>query len=104
MTPLRPAGAGPTFRRAQWLVTATLVFCALYALIAFPTHNNPPMIGLLIDAGADPEAKNNQGKTATQVAELNKHFAAAQAIKVLSASKAASAPAAPEAGQGTSSQ
>jgi quinoprotein dehydrogenase-associated probable ABC transporter substrate-binding protein len=74
------------------------------ALMVAATHNNPPMIGLLIDAGADPEAKNNQGKTATQVAELNKHFAAAQAIKVLSASKAASAPAAPEAGQGTSSQ
>jgi ankyrin repeat protein len=74
------------------------------ALMVAATHNNPPMIGLLIEAGADPEAKNNQGKTATQVAELNKHFAAAQAIKVLSASKAASAPAAPEAGQGTSSQ
>jgi ankyrin repeat protein len=68
------------------------------------THNNPPMIGLLIEAGADTEAKNNQGKTAAEVAELNKHMEAAQAIRVLARAKSASVPATPQSGQGTSSQ
>jgi quinoprotein dehydrogenase-associated probable ABC transporter substrate-binding protein len=75
------------------------------ALMVAATHNNPPMIGLLIESGADTEAKNNQGKTAAEVAELNKHMEAAQAIRVLAAAKSASsAPAAPGSGQGTSSQ
>ena len=79
------------------------------ALMVAATHNNPPMIGLLIEAGADTEAKNNQGKTAAEVAELNKHMEAAQAIRVLATAKSASTPApaaaaAPEGGQGTTSQ
>ena len=34
------------------------------ALMIAAAHNNPPMIGLLIEFGADPDAKNNQGQTA----------------------------------------
>jgi ankyrin repeat protein len=76
------------------------------ALMVAATHNNPPMIGLLIEAGADTEAKNNQGKTAAEVAELNKHMEAAQAIRVLATAKSAAGvpAAAPEGGQGTTSQ
>ena len=47
------------------------------------------MIGLLIEAGADTDAKNNQGKTAEEVAELNGNMEAAQAIRVLATAKAA---------------
>jgi ankyrin repeat protein len=69
------------------------------------THNNPPMIGLLIESGADIDAKNSQGKTAQDVAELNGNMEAAQAIRVLGTAKAASAPlAVPVNGQGNSSQ
>ncbi len=67
------------------------------------THNNPPMIGLLIDAGADPTLKNSQGQTAADVAELNGNLEALQAIRVLSSAKSASAPA-PEGAPGSSSQ
>jgi hypothetical protein len=76
------------------------------ALMVAATHNNPPMIGLLIEAGADTEAKNNQGKTAAEVAELNQHMEAAQAIRVLATAKSAAGvpAAAPEGGQGTTSQ
>ena len=58
-------------------------------------HNNPPMIGLLMESGTDPEAKNNQGQTASDVAQLNGNLEAAQAIKVLATAKAASAAPAP---------
>jgi ankyrin repeat protein len=73
-------------------------------LMVAATHNNPPMIGLLIESGADVALKNKQGKTAAEVAELNKNAEAAQAIRVLSTAKAASAPAAPETERGTTSQ
>ena len=53
---------------------------------------------------ADVALKNKQGKTAAEVAELNKNAEAAQAIRVLSTAKAASAPAAPETERGTTSQ
>jgi quinoprotein dehydrogenase-associated probable ABC transporter substrate-binding protein len=62
------------------------------ALMVAATHNNPPMIGMLIDAGADPAVKNNLGQTAADVAERNGNLEAQQAIKVLSAAKSASAP------------
>ncbi len=55
------------------------------------THNNPPMIGLLIESGADPDAKNNQGQTAADIAGINGNLEAAQAIKVLATAKAAEA-------------
>jgi hypothetical protein len=59
----------------------------------------------LIESGADIDAKNDQGKTAQDVAELNGNVEAAQAIRVLGTAKSASAPApgAPAA-QGTTSQ
>ena len=63
------------------------------ALMIAATHNNPPMIGLLIESGANADAKNNRGLTAAGVAELNGHAEAAQAIRVLSAARSASAPA-----------
>jgi quinoprotein dehydrogenase-associated probable ABC transporter substrate-binding protein len=62
------------------------------ALMIAATHNNPPMIGILIDAGADPAMKNKLGQTAADVAALNGNLESQQAIKVLSAAKAASAP------------
>jgi ankyrin repeat protein len=75
------------------------------ALMIAATHNNPPMIGLLIESGADIDTKNSQGKTAQDVAELNGNMESAQAIRVLGTAKAASAPSAvPLSGQGTSSQ
>ena len=60
------------------------------ALMIAAAHNNPPMIGLLIDAGADINAKNDQGKTAQDVAKLNDNAEAAQAILVLGSAKSAS--------------
>jgi ankyrin repeat protein len=56
-------------------------------------HNNAPMIGLLMDAGADPTLKNAQGLTATDVAEKNGNLEAAQAILVLGSARSAAAPA-----------
>jgi ankyrin repeat protein len=49
------------------------------------------MIGLLMDAGADPELKNALGQTATQVAKINGNDEAAQAILVLANTRSASA-------------
>jgi ankyrin repeat protein len=69
------------------------------------THNSAPMIGLLMDAGADPALKNQQGQTATEVAERNGNLEAAQAILVLSSGRSAAAPAPAEEGAGpTTSQ
>ena len=65
------------------------------ALMIAAAHNNPPMIGLLMELGADPQAKNNQDQTASDVAQLNGNLEAAQAIKVLATAKAASAAPAP---------
>lgn len=62
------------------------------ALMVAATHNNPPMIGLLMEAGADPELKNKSGQTARDVAQLNGNAEAAQAILVLGTARAASAP------------
>jgi quinoprotein dehydrogenase-associated probable ABC transporter substrate-binding protein len=75
------------------------------ALMVAATHNNAPMIGLLLQAGADAAAKNAQGQTALDVAELNGNHEAAQAISVLSTAISASAkPDQPQKGQGTTSQ
>ncbi len=63
------------------------------ALMIAATHNSAPMIGLLMDAGADPALKNNQGLTATEVAEKNGNLEAAQAILVLGAGRSAAVPA-----------
>ena len=66
------------------------------ALMIAAAHNSPPMIGLLMDAGADPEVKNKQGQTARDVAKLNDNTEAAQAILVLASSRPGSNPAATE--------
>jgi ankyrin repeat protein len=62
------------------------------ALMIAATHNSAPMIGLLMDAGADPSVKNNLGLTAADVAEKNGNLEAAQAIVVLSTARSAAAP------------
>jgi ankyrin repeat protein len=64
---------------------------SMTALMIAAAHNNPPMIGLLMESGADPDAKNNQGQTASEVAQINGNLEAAQAIKVLATAKAAAA-------------
>jgi quinoprotein dehydrogenase-associated probable ABC transporter substrate-binding protein len=75
------------------------------ALMIAATHNSAPMIGLLMDAGADPSIKNNIGLTAADVAEKNGNLEAAQAIVVLSTARSAAAPASAETGAGaTTSQ
>lgn len=58
------------------------------ALMIAAANNSAPMIGLLMDAGADPAVKNAQGQTASDVAELNDNKEASQAIRVLSLSRA----------------
>jgi quinoprotein dehydrogenase-associated probable ABC transporter substrate-binding protein len=70
------------------------------ALMIAAAHNSPPMIGLLMDAGADAELKNKQGQTARDIALLNGNQEAAQAILVLGSARAASQT--PPAGQTTS--
>ncbi len=61
------------------------------ALMVAATHNSPPMIGLLMDAGADPDLKNSLGQTATDVAKINGNEEAGQAIKVLASTRSAAA-------------
>jgi quinoprotein dehydrogenase-associated probable ABC transporter substrate-binding protein len=63
------------------------------ALMVAATHNSAPMIGLLMDADADPDVKNKLGLTATDVAEKNGNLEAAQAIYVLGQARSAEAPA-----------
>jgi ankyrin repeat protein len=71
-------------------------------LMIAAVHNNPPMIGLLMESGADTSLKNDQGQTAANVAELNGNIEAAQAIMVLGSAKAAASE--PSPAPGTSSQ
>jgi len=71
------------------------------ALMIAATHNSAPMIGLLMDAGADPAIKNQQGQTATDVATKNGNLEAAQAILVLSSGRSVAAPAAADEGAGS---
>ena len=71
-------------------------------LMIAATHNNPPMIGILIDAGADVTLKNKLGQTAADVAELNGNLESQQAIMVLSTAKAAASTPAPDAEKSTS--
>ena len=74
------------------------------ALMIAASHNNAPMIGLLMDAGADPVLKNEQGLTATDVAQKNGNLEAAQAILVLGSARSASAPAPAKGGAETTSE
>jgi quinoprotein dehydrogenase-associated probable ABC transporter substrate-binding protein len=54
------------------------------ALMVAASHNNAPMVGLLLQSGADPAAKNAKGETALDIAKLNGNLDAAQAISVVS--------------------
>jgi ankyrin repeat protein len=74
------------------------------ALMIAASHNNAPMIGLLMDSGADPALKNEQGLTATDVAQKNGNLEAAQAILVLGSARSASAPAPAKGGAETTSE
>lgn len=74
------------------------------ALMIAATQNSAPMIGLLMDAGADPSVKNKQGLTASEIAEKNGNLEAAQAILVLSQGRSAAAPSAPQGASATTSQ
>jgi ankyrin repeat protein len=73
-------------------------------LMIAATHNNPPMIGILIDAGADVTLKNKLGQTAADVAELNGNLESQQAIMVLSKAKAAEAAPPPPGAEKSTSQ
>jgi ankyrin repeat protein len=53
-------------------------------LMVAASHNNAPMVGLLLQSGSDAAAKNNRNETALDIAKLNGNLDAAQAISVLS--------------------
>lgn len=75
------------------------------ALMIAAANNSAPMIGLLMDAGADPTIKNAQGQTAEDVAKLNDNQEASQAIRVLSGARASVSPTAADGESGgTTSQ
>ncbi|MEG6509045.1 quinoprotein dehydrogenase-associated putative ABC transporter substrate-binding protein [Methyloligella sp. 2.7D] len=52
-------------------------------LMIAAARDNAPVIGLLLQSGADPEMKNDQGQTALDIAKMNDAQSAAQAITVL---------------------
>ncbi len=62
-------------------------------LMIAAANNNAPMIGLLMEAGADPAIKNQQDLTASDVAEKNGNLEASHAIVVLSSGRSAAGPA-----------
>lgn len=74
------------------------------ALMIAATNNSAPMIGLLMDAGSDPTIKNDRGMTAEDVAKLNDNQEAAQAIRVLSLTRASAPQAADDDKGGTTKQ
>jgi quinoprotein dehydrogenase-associated probable ABC transporter substrate-binding protein len=53
------------------------------ALMIAAGHNNAPMIGLLLRAGADPALKSKEGKTALDIAQKALHDDAIGALKFL---------------------
>jgi quinoprotein dehydrogenase-associated probable ABC transporter substrate-binding protein len=53
------------------------------ALMVAASHNNAPMIGLLMQSGANAAVRNNRGQTAVDIANLNGNLEAKQAISVL---------------------
>jgi ankyrin repeat protein len=52
-------------------------------LMIAAARNVAPMIGLLVQSGADPNLKSDEGKTALQIAEQNGADAAAKALKLI---------------------
>lgn len=65
------------------------------ALMIAAGHNNAPIIGLLVGAGADPNAKNAHGQTALDIATSAGFDAAVGALKFLSKTSGAAVKAAP---------
>jgi quinoprotein dehydrogenase-associated probable ABC transporter substrate-binding protein len=68
------------------------------ALMIAAGHNNAPVIGLLVEAGADPNAKNTHGQTALDIATSAGFDSAVGALKFLTktgGTKPAPAPAGP---------
>jgi ankyrin repeat protein len=53
-------------------------------LMIAAAHDNPPLIGLLLQAGADAAAETPDGKTALDIAKGNLNAAATQQIELLS--------------------
>jgi quinoprotein dehydrogenase-associated probable ABC transporter substrate-binding protein len=103
-----PGSARPTDIAASLIergaAVDTQAKSGMTALMIAASHNNAPMIGLLMDAGADPALKNEQGLTATDVAQKNGNLEAAQAILVLGSARSASAPAPAKGGPETTSE
>jgi quinoprotein dehydrogenase-associated probable ABC transporter substrate-binding protein len=65
------------------------------ALMIAAGHNNAPIIGLLVGAGADTDAKNARGQTALDIATSAGFDAAVGALKFLSKTSGAAVKAAP---------
>ena len=65
------------------------------ALMVAASHDNAPMVGLLLQSGANASAKNDEGQTASDIAKLNGNLEAAQAISVLSKTQSAADASAP---------
>ena len=61
-------------------------------------HNNPSVIGVLAQLGADLSAKETGGRTARELAVLNDNQAAAQILDVLAATSSKSKRSDPSAG------
>jgi ankyrin repeat protein len=61
------------------------------ALMIAAGHNNAPIIGLLVGAGADPGVKNAQGRTALDIATAAGFDAAVGALRFLSKTGATTA-------------
>jgi ankyrin repeat protein len=47
------------------------------------SHDNAPMVGLLLQSGANAKAKNNQGKTVLDITKLNGSQEASRALPIL---------------------
>jgi ankyrin repeat protein len=56
-------------------------------LMVAATYNNAPLAGLLIQSGADLDAKTAAGRTALDIAKANQNAAAIQQIEVMSGAK-----------------
>jgi len=53
------------------------------ALLLAAAHNNPPIVGLLAEAGADRNFRNPDGKTASDVAQQNGNTAVVSLLRLL---------------------
>ena len=56
------------------------------ALMLAAAHNLPPMVGLLVQSGADPKLKSKDGRTALEIAEANGNQTVVSTLKLLAQS------------------